>query len=195
MPATIAQLSLSKSIFISFQTSLSSCLVAPSSVVFYMVAHLEVSLRSGQGVVDCGVGKKQEVGLLCLLFTETQRLSKLKSKSKAKLRNMKVKVKLTFKFESVRWIAKLHLSIWPGRPSQPQHWGDQLSEFCSQRQDPNLATSQTWPQQSKKIRFQMEILPAAPLLFCPVVEASAKKAVECVKASSQWMVFLLQGNQ
>ena len=41
----------------------------------------------------------------------------------------------------------------------------------------------------------MEILPAAPLLFCPVVEASAKKAVECVKASSQWMVFLLQGNQ
>ena len=41
----------------------------------------------------------------------------------------------------------------------------------------------------------MEIRPAAPLLFCPVVEASAKKAVECVKPPSQWMIFLLQRNQ
>ena len=42
--------------------------MAPSSVVVDMVAHLEVSFRGGKGVVDCGVGKEQEVGLLCLLL-------------------------------------------------------------------------------------------------------------------------------
>ena len=45
-----------------------------------------------------------------------------------------------------RDMKKLSFWFWPGPPSQPLHWADQLSEFCSRTQDPSLATSQTWHQ-------------------------------------------------
>ena len=51
-------------------------LVAPSSVVLHMTAHLLVPFRRGQGVVDRGVGKEQEVGLLCLLLETSQEILK-----------------------------------------------------------------------------------------------------------------------